>query len=113
MLQDQIDHFSDLLAFEQGEKDWVCFEGKSYRKFLHLEDIKTHTHISSLWNRDGKEVSKVDEILDVLHDFYQTLYCVADSQKSPEEIKAFLLTITSLPLVKYQTVYYSQSHPKK
>ena len=103
MLQDQIDHYSDLLAFDQGEKDWVCFEGKPYKKFLHLEDVKMHTHIASLWDRDGKEVSKVDEILDVLHNFYQTLYCAADSQKSLEEIKAFLSMITSLPSVKYQT----------
>ncbi len=103
MLQDQIDHYSDLLAFDQGEKDWVCFEGKPYKKFLHLEDVKTHTCIASLWDRDGKEVSKVDEILDVLHNFYQTLYCAADSQKSLEEIKSFLSMITSLPSVKYQT----------
>ncbi len=60
-----------------------------------------HTHITSLWDRNGKEVSKVDEILDVLCDFYQTLYCATDNQKSPEEIKVCLSMITSLPSVRY------------
>ncbi len=63
LLEDRLDHYHDNLHFSLKDGDWVAWEGKPYKKFLHLEDIKTFSKLSSLYDDKGDEVKSVDGIL--------------------------------------------------
>ena len=65
--------------------------------FLHLEDIKNNVQMKELW--DGqKVVDTSDDILPLLHDFYQHLY-EKSSFHSEKEIKQFLRKLQDLPQI--------------
>ena len=52
------------------DTDWVCIEGKPNKKFLHLEDTHISSPLQSLKKSDGLETENIDEVLEVLHDYY-------------------------------------------
>ncbi len=57
--------------------EWILQEGRMVKSFLHLEDICRDPGLYELF--DGHNiVSSSDEILPVIHDFYQHLYETSD-----------------------------------
>ncbi len=72
--QDRIVQCKERLPFLQDDVEWVCIEGKPFKKFLHLEDVKTSLPLISLKSDQGVETSDIDGILNILHNFYQDLY---------------------------------------
>ncbi len=86
LIEDRLDHCCDSLYFSFEDGDWVAWEGKPYKNFLHLEDIKMFSKLHSLYDENGGEVKSVDGILQILHEFYSELYSKKDTQKSEIEI---------------------------
>ncbi len=101
LLEDRLDHCHDNLHFSLEDRDWVTWEGKPYKKFLHLEDIKMLSKLSSLYDDKGGVVKSIDSILQILYVFYSELYGMKVDQKSETEIRAFLSGITLLLQVRH------------
>ena len=100
-LQERLDQAKDQnrFFFSDSDRDWVCIEGKPYKSFLHLEDIKRSVTLESLYKSDGSETKENDEILEILHDLYKNLYAHSESSPSQDEINEFLSSTPSIPKV--------------
>ncbi len=103
LLESCLKYYQDSLHFTHEEHDWVSWEGKLNKKFLHLEESKTVSPLQTLFDRNNVEVSGTDNVLGVLHDFYIVLYSATGYWKSEDEIRAFLSAITSLPKITHCT----------
>ncbi len=65
--------------------------------FLHLEDTKPASSLFEL-EIDGHVIKDQESILSQIHQFYSCLYS-ASTSKSASNIKQFLSSIPSLPMV--------------
>ena len=92
-----LENCHDSLHFSSENTDWIIWEGKPNKHFLHIEDLKRTQHLSSLLDKSGHEMMNIDEILQILYEFYSELYSQDKDQNSLEEIQSFLSLITSLP----------------
>ncbi len=102
-LESRIEQYLDMKRFfvqDEKQAQWICLEGKPNKKFLHLEDVRMNDPLSSLKNKKGIECTNMDEILEILQDFYQELYSADELSLIELEIKGFLNNITSLPCLK-------------
>ncbi len=61
-------------------------EGRPYRSFLHLEDVRQPPVLETLLNQDGFEVKETDGILEILFSYYQDLYEVPHGGPSQDGI---------------------------
>ena len=85
------------MYFVLDNSDWVAFEGKPVKKFLHLEDVKQQNPLQMLLDSHGCETTSIDKVIDVLHDYYADLYTSKEVTHTRAEIDCLLLGITSLP----------------
>ena len=92
-----IDHCKDHMYFALDDSDWAAFEGKPFKKFLHLEDVKHQNPLQMLLDSHGCETTSIDEVIDVLHDYYADLYVSKEMTCTRAEIDCLLSGITLLP----------------
>ncbi len=79
-LEQRIEQCMDMHAFFlwDDQAGWVCLEGKPNKKFLHLEDVKRNDPLDCLKTKDGIECHDMENILEILCDFYSNLYSSED-----------------------------------
>ncbi len=70
LLESRLEYCQDSLHFSNEDQDWVSWEGKPYKNFLHLEDNINVNPLQTLFDKNGEEVSGTENVLEVLHDFY-------------------------------------------
>ncbi len=100
----KIENTRDKIWFTSDSNDqdieWILNEGKMVKSFLHLDDIQGSPKIKEL--SDGNHTaSSSQEILPVIHDFYQRLYAQNDL-KTMDQLDNLLNTL-ELPLVSQDT----------
>ena len=59
--------------------------------------MKQQNLLQTLLNNHGCETTSVDEVIDVLHDYYADLYASKEMTHTKVEIECLLSGITSLP----------------
>ncbi len=56
----------DRMPFLNDSVNWVTIEGKLYKHFLHLEDVRVENKLHTLLDQQGNEKSDVESVLSIL-----------------------------------------------
>ncbi len=95
-IEARLSHCCDRMPFLNNSVNWVTIEGKPYKCFLHLEDVRVENKLHTLLDQQGNEKSDVVSVLAILWEFYSDLYAEEAIRKTHLEILDFLNKMLSV-----------------
>ena len=108
-IEAKIENTRDKIWFTSNSNDhdieWLLNEGMMVKSFLHLEDIQGSPGIKELFD-SSQTACNSQEILPVIHDFYQRLYAQNDL-KTVDQVEHLLQSL-DLPMVSQDTTVLVQ-----